>query len=176
MHPWCASNRNEAIAIKKKSPARRKPRERGSNQSYISSAVRTPAREVPQPYLEAGSHPQGARGRCVLDVHQRCAPRMRSRRTRRTRFRNPLKAGSHAQGVGRRRVLEYSSLPTRSVLCDEPRRTQRVRFRSILTAGRRCGRRASHASWPYPPSCRRRAWSSRNRSGRPGSCQRRTGP
>ena len=55
---------------RRKAPPAKKPRGRGSNQSYISSAVRSPAREVPQPYLKAGSRPQGARGRCVLDVHE----------------------------------------------------------------------------------------------------------
>ena len=60
-------------------------------------------------------------------------------RTQRIRFRSSSKSGFSS---ARRReatcavrafgLLEYSSLPTRSALCDEPRGTQRTRFRIPL--------------------------------------------
>ena len=53
----------------------------------------------------AGSGLQGVGRRCVLDVHQGCAPRVSLPRTQRTRFR-PLKAGSEAQGAQVRSVLD----------------------------------------------------------------------
>ena len=95
-------------------PARRT----GAMRTRCTPKVRT-AREPPDTERSVRRAPWNAAGQVPLHAHTRVLVRKAHRcdaywmyvstcGTQRTRFRNPLKAGSDAQGVQGRRVLEYS--------------------------------------------------------------------